>query len=95
MISENPEKIEKKQNQIRTSEKKEKKEGSSSQLLVPQLKTKDKLTMVVNARKLGTTGCLNAKRDVLNTYQAIKSALLSHKNRICTFLRCGNLAYDP
>ena len=43
----------------------------------------------------GTTGCLNAKLDVLNTYLAIKSALLSHKNKICTFMRCGNLTYDP
>ena len=41
------------------------------------------------------TGCLNAKPDVLNTYKAIKNALLSHKNGICTFMRCGNLSYDP
>ena len=41
------------------------------------------------------TGCLNAKPDVLNTYKAIKIVLLSHKNGICTFLRCGNLTYDP
>ena len=42
-----------------------------------------------------TTGCLNAKPDVLNTYYAIKRAFLSHKNSICTFMRCGNLTYDP
>ena len=41
------------------------------------------------------TGCSNAKHDVLNTYWAIKSALFSHKNKIGTFMRCGNLTYDP
>ena len=43
----------------------------------------------------GTTGCLNAKLDVLNTYLAIKSALLSHKLGICKFMRCGNLTFNP
>ena len=38
---------------------------------------------------------MNAKPDVLNTYWAIKNALISHRNRICTFMRCGNLIYDP
>ena len=33
-----------------------------------------------NLKIVRYSGCLNAKPDVLNTYQAIKSALLSNKN---------------
>ena len=41
------------------------------------------------------TGCSNSICTKKNAYQAIKNALLSHKNRICTFMRCRNLTYDP
>ena len=48
-----------------------------------------------NLKIVRYSGCLNAKPDVLNTYQAIKSALLSNKEEMNTFMRCGNLTYDP
>ena len=41
---------------------------------------------------LDFTGCSNAKPDVLNTYQAIKSALLSQKNKICIWLKVTSMA---
>ena len=34
------------------------------------------------------------KLDLLQN-KCIKNALLSHKNKICTFMRCVNLTYDP
>ena len=48
-------------------------------------------------KKVGSsrsTGCSNSICAKVNTYQAIKNALLSYKNRICTFIRCGHLTYD-
>ena len=42
-----------------------------------------------------STGCVNSICYTLNAYSAIKNALLSNKNGICTFLRCGHLTYDP
>ena len=44
---------------------------------------------------LTPTGCFNSICLKTNTYQAIKNALLSHKNGICTFMRCGILTNDP
>ena len=41
------------------------------------------------------TGCFISACMKTNAYQAIKNALLSHKNSICTFMRCGHLTYDP
>ena len=41
------------------------------------------------------TGCFNSICSKTNTYQAIKNALLRHENRICTFLRCRILTYEP
>ena len=41
------------------------------------------------------TGCSNSICAKVNTYKAIKNALLGHKNGICTLLRCGHLTYDP
>ena len=43
----------------------------------------------------GNTGCVNSICYTLNAYLAIKNALLSNKNGICTFMRCGHLTYDP
>ena len=41
-----------------------------------------------------TTGCLNTLCQTSNHLLGIKNTLLSHKNGICTFMRCGNLTYD-
>ena len=40
------------------------------------------------------TGCLNMLCQTSNHLLGIKNTLLSHKNGICTFMRCGNLTYD-
>ena len=40
------------------------------------------------------TGCLNMNCQTSNHLLGIKNTLLSHKNGICTFMRCGNLTYD-
>ena len=40
------------------------------------------------------TGCLNTLCQTSNHLLGIKYTLLSHKNSICTFMRCGNLTYD-
>ena len=37
------------------------------------------------------TGCFNSICPPKNAYYAIKNALLSHKDGICTFMRCGIL----
>ena len=42
-----------------------------------------------------STGCSNSICPKTNTYWAIKNALISQKNGICTFMRCGILTYDP
>ena len=42
-----------------------------------------------------TTGCLNSICAKKTPLLAIKNALLSHKNNICTFMWCGHLTYDP
>ena len=39
-------------------------------------------------------GCLNMNCQTSNLLSGIKNTLLSHKNNICTFMRCGNLTYD-
>ena len=41
-----------------------------------------------------STGCLNMNCQTSNHLLGIKNTLLSHKNGICTFMRCGNLTYD-
>ena len=41
-----------------------------------------------------STGCLNMLCQTSNHLLGIKNTLLSHKNGICTFMRCGNLTYD-
>ena len=41
------------------------------------------------------TGCLNTLCQTSNNLLGIKNTLLSHKNGICTFIRCGILTYDP
>ena len=41
------------------------------------------------------TGCSNSICAKKTHFLAIKNALLSHKNSICTFMRCGHLTYDP
>ena len=43
---------------------------------------------------LYSTGCLNMLCQTSNHLLGIKNTLLSHKNGICTFMRCGNLTYD-
>ena len=43
---------------------------------------------------VNSTGCSNSICAKVNTYQAVKNALLSHKNCICTFMRCGHWTYD-
>ena len=40
------------------------------------------------------TGCLNMNCQTSKHLLGIKYTLLSHKNGICTFLKCGNLTYD-
>ena len=49
----------------------------------------------MNSKKMNElyTGCSNSIWAKLNTYYAIKNALLSHKNCICTFMRCGHLTF--
>ena len=39
--------------------------------------------------------CSNSICAKKTHFLAIKNALLSHKNGICTFMRCGHLTYDP
>ena len=41
------------------------------------------------------TGCLNMLCQTSNHLLGIRNTLLSHKNGICIFMRCGNLTYDP
>ena len=41
------------------------------------------------------TGCSNSICAKKTPLLAIKNGLLSHKNDICTFMRCGHLTYDP
>ena len=41
-----------------------------------------------------TTGCSNMICQTSNQLLGITNTLLSHKNGICTFMRCGNLTYD-
>ena len=45
-------------------------------------------------KSLKSTGCLNMNCQTSNLLLGIKNTLLSHKNNICTFMRCGNLTYD-
>ena len=45
-------------------------------------------------KKQYPTGCLNMLCNTSNHLLGIKNTLLSHKNSICTFMRCGNLTYD-
>ena len=42
---------------------------------------------------LCSTGCLNMLCQTSNHLLRTKNTLLSHKNGICTFMRCGNLTY--
>ena len=42
-----------------------------------------------------STGCSNLICAKKTHFLAIKNVLLSHKNGICTFMRCGHLTYDP
>ena len=55
----------------------------------------DKLSMTkILVQSTLYTGCLNTLCQTSNHLLGIKNTLLSHKNGICTFMRCGNLTYD-
>ena len=52
-------------------------------------------TIEIIDNKKEITGCSNSICAKKTPLLPIKNALLSHKNDICTFMRCGHLTYDP
>ena len=60
----------------------------SCSIVLTMMRLKNDFSYLLTLR---ITGCVNSICDTLN---AIKNALLSYKNCICTFMRCGHLTYD-